>query len=210
MADFPYSPHAANVNKFLRHVQTAGVPQRLTLKGLKEVGFKSSNDRRIISILKFLGFLDSTGAPTKTWIAYRDRENAGAILAGAMRQGYADLFSTYPDANRKDKEALRNYFSAHTKVGDRTLGLIVTTFQALAAMADFGATPTESLSRGNQDGGAGGAGAGMKKAPAEGGTSVSRQAGPTININVQLQIPATEDASIYDKLFAALRKHLFS
>ena len=34
--------------------------------------------------------------------------------------------------------------------------------------------------------------------------------GVTININIQLQLPATEDATIYDSLFSALKKHLFS
>lgn len=33
--------------------------------------------------------------------------------------------------------------------------------------------------------------------------------GVTININIQLQLPATEDATIYDSLFSALKRHLF-
>jgi len=32
----------------------------------------------------------------------------------------------------------------------------------------------------------------------------------TININIQLQLPATEDATIYDSLFNSLKKNLFS
>jgi len=67
MADFPYSPHAANVKRFLDHVQKAGVPEKVTLNYLKKVGFKSSNDRYILGILKFLGFVDASGTPTKTW-----------------------------------------------------------------------------------------------------------------------------------------------
>ena len=34
--------------------------------------------------------------------------------------------------------------------------------------------------------------------------------GMTINVNIELQLPATEDEAIYDRLFAALRKHLLS
>ena len=29
-----------------------------------------------------------------------------------------------------------------------------------------------------------------------------------INLNIQLQLPATDDITIYDKLFASLRRHL--
>ncbi len=76
MAEFPYSPHAANVKRFLDHVQKAVVPEKVTLNYLKKVGF-SSNDRYILGILKFLGFVDACGMPTKTWTDYRNRQAAG-------------------------------------------------------------------------------------------------------------------------------------
>ena len=210
MADFPYSPHAAKVKTFLVHVQKAGVPEKVTLKYLEKVGFKSTNDRYILGILKFLGFVDSAGIPTKTWTDYRNRQAAGATLAAAMRHGYADLFRTYPDAHRKDNEALRNYFSAHTKVAESTLGLIVMTFKALAAIADFEASPAAGSDESKED-----TAAPSRRRPATTtrGDSEARPptlGTPTININIQLQLPATENASIYDKLFAALKKHLFS
>jgi hypothetical protein len=53
MADFPYSPHAAKLKQFLDHVQKAGVPEKVTIKYLEKVGFKSTNDRYILGILKF-------------------------------------------------------------------------------------------------------------------------------------------------------------
>jgi hypothetical protein len=208
MADFPYSPHAASAKRFLDHVQKAGVPEKVTQKYLEKVGFKSKNDRYILGILKFLGFVDSTGVPTETWRAYRNKESAGAVLAAAMRKAYGDLFRTYPDAHRKDSEALRNYFSARTTVAESTLGLIVNTFKTLAGAADFEsavpvaadksatgeAIPADNTAKVRRDV------AGDDRAPAE----------PAININIQLQLPATDDGAIYDKLFAALKKHLFS
>ena len=68
---------------------------------------------------------------------YRNRSNATTTLAGAIQSKYNDLFQTYPDAYRKDNEALRNYFSPHTKVAESTLGLIVSTFKALCELANF-------------------------------------------------------------------------
>jgi hypothetical protein len=32
----------------------------------------------------------------------------------------------------------------------------------------------------------------------------------TVNINIQLQIPATDKADVYDSFFAAMKKHLLS
>jgi hypothetical protein len=210
MADFPYSPHAAKLKPFFEHVQKAGVPEKVTQKYLETVGFKSTNDRYILGILKFLGFVDAGGLPTKTWTEYRNRQTAGATLAVAMRRAYQDLFRTYPDADRKDSEALRNYFSAHTKVAESTLGLIVSTFKALVAMAVFDGSPLPASSEDPDEDATT-----TRRRPAA-STRGESDAGralpgtPAININIQLQLPATEDAGIYDKLFAALKKHLFS
>lgn len=210
MAEFPYSPHAAKIKLFFDHIQKAGVPEKVTLKYLEQVGFKSKNDRYLLPILKFLGFVDEGGKPTPVWNGYRDRQTARTILAHAIRKSYADLFKTYPDADRKDSEALQNYFSAKTNVADTTNSLIVATFRALVASADFdvpgggshdesrNAPPTLAVS--------------LEERKSLDGAGVGYQRGgcPTININIQLQLPATEDASIYEKLFAALRKHLIS
>lgn len=210
MADFPYSPHAASIKRFLEHVQKAGVPDKVTLKYLETVGFRSKNDRYILGILKFLGFVDSTGVPAKTWRAYRNKESAAATLAAAMREAYGDLFRTYPDAHRKDNEALRNYFSAHTTVAESTLGLIVTTFKTLAAIADFeSVAPATGDKVGEETKVPAGAKSGAKTQRDSRSDDWS-PAKPGININIQLQLPATDDGAIYDKLFAALKKHLFS
>lgn len=46
--------------------------------------------------------------------------------------------------------------------------------------------------------------------PASSKPKLSTASEPTIAINIQLQIPAVNDGEIYDKLFAALRKHLLT
>ncbi len=203
MAEFPYTITPANLKEFLKHIQSAGVPEKVNQTYLEQVGFKSKNDRNIVGILKFIGFLDPNGVPTGVWTNYRNKSAAGVILASAIRSGYSDLFNTYPDANRKDNEALRDYFSAHTKVGDRALVAIVGTFKTLCEQADFeGAEPerTELPTTLDRKGGPA-----ASRTTQPGAPSV-----PAININIQLQLPATEDGTIYEKLFAALKKHLLS
>jgi len=104
MADFPYTPNPAAIKRFLSHVQSAGVPEKITQKYLEKVGFKSTNDRYIIGVPKSIGLIDASGVPTQLWQSYRNRKAAGATLATALRTGYSDLFRTYPDAYRKDSE----------------------------------------------------------------------------------------------------------
>jgi hypothetical protein len=38
---------------------------------------------------------------------------------------------------------------------------------------------------------------------------VQTRTGPDVTINISLQMAATNDAAIYDKFFAAMKKHLF-
>jgi uncharacterized protein DUF5343 len=207
--NYPYHVNTANIKKFMEHIQTAGVPTKLTFQYISSVGFKSSNDRALLTVLKFIGFVDNSGVPNDTWRAYRNKSQSKKVLAGALRKSYATLFSTYPDANRKDNEALRNFFSSHTSVSEGTLGYMVRTFKTMADMADFESAAESAVELET----------GLEKKPEQekekGGTVVKRQvtgsaAGLTVNINIQLQIPATENAAIYESLFAAMKKNLLS
>jgi len=199
-ADFPYLTNPASLRKFLEKIRTVGVPEKVSIAYLESLGFKSTNDRPIIPALKFLDFVDSSGTPKENWQKYRPRETAGAVLAAAIRKAYSDLFDIYPDADRKDNEALRNFFSTHTKVGEATLNLIVRTFKTLCEAADFAAEPPVMDSPET-----------LKYAREKGMPVVlpGKTSGPAININIQLQLQATEDARVYDNFFAAMKKHLF-
>ena len=200
MADFPYIPNIGSLKKFLGQVQTGGVPDKLTIKELQNVGLKSKNDRPIIPILKFLGFVDSSGVPSERWTAYRNKSQARAVMAEAVKGSYGPLFKTYPDANRKDTEALRNYFSSATSVGSGAVAQMVSTFKALCDLGDFGGElPTKPP-----------ASKGTPVQPAAKATATAGSRALTVNLKIELQLPATDDAAVYDKLFEAMKKHLLS
>lgn len=196
MEHFPYTPSPSKVGKFLDHMQDAGVPQKVTIGHLESVGFKSNNDRYLIPVFKSLDFLDSSGSPTGNWKSYRDKSRAKQVLSAALKTAYSDLFSTYPDAERKDDEALHNYFASKTGLSKKIVDRIVRTFRVLSEKAEFdtAALPSETPP--------------PKGSPER--AEVSTPLPPTVTISVQLQLPATDDASVYDNLFAAMKKHLFS
>jgi len=198
MAEFPYVLVTNSLKRFLQHLKGAGIPSRLTSKYLEGAGFKSTNDRAIIGTLKSIGFVDSSGVPTDRWKEFRSTTGGKAVLATAIQEAYADLFNPYPDAYRRDTEALRNYFSTHTKVGEKALVSIVQTFKALCEMADFEGAPAEALPKVPKEVSA------VTKGPS------SSPTGMTINLNIQLSLPATEDATIYNKIFEAMKKHLLT
>lgn len=39
---------------------------------------------------------------------------------------------------------------------------------------------------------------------------VTREGGVTLNVNIRLELPATQDATVYDKIFQSLKKHLLT
>src|SRR5215472_16948064 len=103
-ADFPYLTNPASLGRFLEKIRAIGVPSKVNAVYLNSLGFKSSNDRPIIAVLKFLDFIDGSGIPKENWQKYRSSA-ARAVLASAIRKAYSELFATYPDADRKDAEA---------------------------------------------------------------------------------------------------------
>lgn len=179
-----------------------GVPERATQKWLVSAGYAGGNAMTILPVLRFVGIIGSDGSPTELWQALRRGDAAGrARFADAVRRAYADLFAVHPDAHRKDAEALRNFFRAHTSGGDQVQQRMVQTFKALAEFGDFD-QPSE-VARPESPRVA------TQEAPEPPPVRAPRLGTElALTVNLQLQLPATADGDVYDKLFAAMRKHL--
>ncbi len=194
-----YTP--GSIPRFLQHIRTANVPAKVTVAYLKSAGFKSSNDAALISIFKSLGFLDASGVPTQLWKQFRGGEQTGrAILGEALRKTYAGLFELHPDAQRKDDEAIGNWIRANSSMSQDGVNRAIRTFKTLCSEATFSgadaavsAAPTSPA-----------AAASSKVLP-----SLKTSGAPHLNINIELQIPASNDPDVYDSFFAAMKKHLF-
>lgn len=199
MEKAPYTPRPKNVKEFFKAIQRLGVPPKVNNAYLPTIGFKSSNDRYLVGVCKSLGFIDTAGKPTDRWKDFKDEAKAPIVMADAVKTAYADLFGTYPDAQNTDDEKLQNYFASKSGVATSVAKYMVQTFKNLCEFADFKAVMvTEPVSE--------------PTAPAVGKvTEIPLGVKPvTVNINIQLSLPATQDATIYDSLFAALKKHLLS
>jgi hypothetical protein len=212
MATYPYVANPARAKALIQQLQDVGVPAKVTTNYLESLGYKSKNDRTFLGLLRAIGFIDASGVPTDVWRQYRNKSNAKVVIATALRTTYKDLFATYADAYRRDNEALRNFFSSHTSVGESALRFMVATFKTLSELGDFGAVITvdddesDEADEENVDGAVTISKAKGQKTTRNGiGTS-----GVTVNINIQLQIPETEKSEVYDSFFAAMKKHLLS
>lgn len=201
MSEIPYTPYAGKIEKYFEKIEEVSVPEKATTRWLKTLGFKSGNDNYLLRVLKGIGFVDSSGSPTDYWKQYKDPTKAKTVLAQGIRNGYKELFDTYSDANRKDREALYAFFSGKTGKAKSTVDYMVTTFVNLCKLADFEAEASE-----------------VKKAdvteppkqlpqkPVKAGKRIISE----MHINIQLHLPPTDDSAVYDALFKSLRKHLLT
>ncbi|MFC1912699.1 DUF5343 domain-containing protein [Chloroflexota bacterium] len=207
MSDFPYSPSPTRLVDFLSKIQTIGVPDQISLKFLISLGFKSNSDRYNPGILKSLGFTDSSNVPTERWKSYRSKAQAPNIMSEAIKEAYPSLFSLYPDAYRKDDEAINNFFTSQTTVGQKAVVFMVRTFKELCSLANFEEStdtpppeklhvPTPTLKEPHRT---------PEKVHVN---TLESPHGVTLNINIQLTLPETKDGTIYDKIFESLRKNL--
>jgi hypothetical protein len=198
------------IPRFLESIRKVGIPAKVDGNYLKSLGFKNSNDPALIPLFRSLGFLDSNGQPTDTYRRYRGDsvDDAKKVLGAAIKKCYPGLFEVYPDAYRRDDEALTNWMRANTDKGEATQARALKTFKILRDAASFDeAQPTFADAQ-------------LAKSVIPDYTVQSAdvsnrvqhlrtQKMPDVTINITLQIEATKDASIYDNFFSSMKRNLF-
>jgi hypothetical protein len=199
VAKYPYTVKPSSLQKFLTEVATIGMPEKINTQTLPTMGYKSKNDRALVPILRFINFIDGSGIPTQNYKDFKNRMLSKSTMAKVLQAAYIELFKLYPNAYQKDDESLSDFFSGAVTGGADVLKLTVTTFKTLCSFADFKEVPQE-------DGVAG-----EKEKPTEKAKAVpSASSGVTINLNIQLTLPATENAKVYESIFKALKDNLLT
>jgi len=110
MTEYPYILNTGRLKSFLESIPKIGVPDKINTETLPRLGYKSSNDRPIIKILRFIDFIDTNGVPNQNYLNFRNASKHKIVMANAIRKAYSDLFKMYPDAYKKDDETLKNFF----------------------------------------------------------------------------------------------------
>lgn len=209
MADAPaYTTVPGKLPDLLKKIREAGVPTKANISWLESVGFKSSNDRSMLGVLRQIGFVDSSGTPTPAWKEYRGADHK-LVLGRAIEVGYQDLYATYPDAHDRPNTDLGHVFSTRTTAGKQTIDKMVATFKSLVGQAEFGtASAVSAPSAAGQES------EGVALETTGNTTLVSRATttptGMTVNINIQLTLPESKDGTTYEAFFRAMREHLLS
>jgi hypothetical protein len=201
-------------------------PGKIDAAYLQRNDIARSNESYVISILKFLGFVDDQGnrVENKTQFLYGNEETFKAGLEAAVREAYADVFGDLADgALNADRDVLMHWFRAADKTSHLVGQRQAATFQTLTAIAGHGALPTvraattakkaphsESIKKTAAKKTA------AKKDPAQQPPEINDDGigsggnGVGLSVRIEVNLPQGESAETYDAIFASIKKHLMS
>ena len=198
--EYHYAAVPDKLKEFLEkiHNKTIGIPERATYAWLESLGYKSSNDRSILRVLRFIGFIDEKGTPTDSWRLYRGSKHR-QVLGKAVYAAYGDLFSTYPKACEMSDADLESFFATKTSGGKQVISRLVRTFKILCSLSDFSGIESEEHPS-------------MTTEPLKVPKETSGTLGvftPSIHIDIQVHISPEASPEQIDKIFESMARHIF-
>ena len=209
-----YTLKPGSIPAYFEAMLAAEAPERFTTRFLESLEFKSTNDRLFINVLKDLGFLDTDGAPKDRYYQFLDRSQSATVVADGVREAFSDLFAVNKNAetltNGEVRNKLRTLYKGSKK--DNLINRIASTFTALCEYADFSksttviqkAVPPPVKPTGTDT-------------PQVSAESIIQSSGKTeetklvlgaLQYHINIVLPESRDAAVYDAIFKSLRDHL--
>lgn len=136
--NFPYMNSIKNVDAILNKIKSAGAPPRFTSEFLKStLGFSSSNDRGIITVLKRAKLIDESGVPTELYHQFRSSGQTSPALAQGLRDGWAGIFLADEKVYEKTHTEVKPIFKTVSGKSEDVAYKMASTFLAFVKHADF-------------------------------------------------------------------------
>ena len=176
-------------------------PEKFTIQHLKDLGFASSNYRAVVPLLKALGFLSDDGTPTTRYHDYRNTASSKRVMAEALREAYADLFTIKANPTDADRELIEGKFKSVHNATPNTAKLMASTFYSLLDLADMSvaAAPPKKEEKEPEP---------AAKAKTAADTQPALHPRPTLHYNIEIHLPPTKDVEVFNAIFKALKEHL--
>lgn len=180
-------------------IKDGQAPDQFSQQLLKDWGFRSSNDRAFIPLLKALGFLTSDGKPTSRYGEYRDHSRSKRVMGDALKEAYGDIFLIAAKPSGTNKEAVQGKFKSFHNVSDNVAQLMTKTFYALLALADLTESSPESKQPRKRE---------RSEERQEESPATPKDIVAGLHYNIQIHLPATKDVEVYNAIFKSLKEHV--
>lgn len=140
-----------------------------------------------------------------------DQTKSKEIMAQAVMEAYEDLFNVNTEAQSLTEDEVKNKLRTLTqgKHSDNVLGLMAKTFKALAAYSAWGSKknlkkpeqPQQKIEERQTP-------PANPKPDNSSASAVNRLSDLGLHYNIQIHLPETRDAAVYDAIFQSLKTHL--
>jgi hypothetical protein len=205
-----------NVDSFFDSLIGAKAPESFTQKFIENLGFKSTNDRLFIPVLKGLNFLDENAVPTEQYFKFLDQGESKKVLAEAVEDAYGELFAVKTDAQNLEVSEVKNKLKTITqgKHSDKVVALMANTFKALCDYSEWNKEVVEPVKKPatkkekETDSVKETDPTSSSQPPIFSDSKISSER-PEFHYNIQIHLPDSRDESVYDAIFKSLKKHLF-
>lgn len=202
----PYMISPGAVPKVLDKIKEVPTPPKVTQEFVKtKLGFPGGTGNALFAFLKRLGFVSPDGAPTEIYKRFRNPEESKHAIADAFRFAYAECYAYneyFHELDPKKTEGLLIQHGGFEK-GAKALELILSTIAKLKALADFEVealtTPRIVVKELSPSASADE----RPRAPAP-----PKSLGMNLSYTINLNLPATNDISVYNAIFKSLKENL--
>lgn len=199
---YPYTISNNKIPQLFEKIRTAAKPPKFTIDFLTKMGFPSSNDRALPSILKGLGFLQDDGTPTTYYDRLKDQTDQKYVLAERIKAQYNELFAINEEIYKSSEDEIKGAIARVTGQDANSVNRYFATFKALCQIAKFDPPPRVGTGGVKQSE--------NKDEPKVSSTPESEKPRitPDFSYNIQIQLPATNDISVYNAIFKSLKDNL--
>lgn len=193
-----------NFDKIMNSILNAKAPERFTNKFLEDLGFKSSNDRLFIGVLKSIGMLDENSQPTQRYYDFLDQSQSKIVIKEGIEEAYEDLFNIRKDAQNMTNEEVKNKLKTLTQgqKSDKVIGCMAMTFKTLCDYADWTEVSAEEKQENVQP-------HYVENKNENNIENITRkETKMNLHYNIQIHLPETTNMAVYDAIFQSLKQHL--
>ncbi len=204
MSSLPYITAPGNIDKALNEIKKAATPDKASQDFVKTIlKIPGGSGDQMTAFLKKIGLANSDGSPSKKYLNFRNPTKSGKAIAEAVRFAYSPLYIRNEYMHELGEEELTGLVVEETGQAhdSNTVKLIVSCIKNLKKHADFEIiSETINPRMPLPD----------KPEVDQPSPKSSQEFGLNLGYTINLNLPATTDAAVFDAIFKSLKEHLLT
>ncbi len=211
LAKLPYVTSSGNIEKTLKAIKAAAVPERVSQDFVKTIlKIPGGSGDQMTTYLKKINFASSDARPTELYTKFRNPSSSGQAVAKAIKYAYAPLYVRSEFMHELTDEELVGLIVEETgdAADSNPVKMTFNCIKALKAHADFSESTVQEQPQRIESGAETQP---LAAAPQieQGSTAFdSKNIGLNLGYTINLNLPATSDQAVFNAIFKSLKENL--